>query len=284
MANYLLYWKDYWRDVKNHPTDINLNWYTARKTFFKRVRANDNLWLVCSVRKPDPAKWALVARVVVQEKRRVSGFNRPFRIIGDSVKSRRFDYRVQSDLSPTLRKLEFASRKKIVSSGRAIGKRLQAIRRLTDRDAVLLGNHAERRATLPLENSLENALKNGGAGFGDPETNRKVERAAISHVESRYRSDGWIVESKEKEHLGYDLLCKKHNEVLYLEVKGIQRTVQSFIITRKEKRKANDPRFKLCVVTSALTDPKMTEYTGEEFLRQFGFTALAFKADLRRAK
>ena len=239
--------------------------------------------LVSSVRQPHPAKWALVARVVVQRKQKVSG-NRPFRIIGDSLESCRFDYRVQSDLTPTLRKLEFASRKRIQSHGRAIGKRLQAIRRLTDRDAILLGNHVERLGTSPLENSLENAIKNGGGGFGDPETNEKVERAAIAHVESHYRSDGWLVQTKEKEHLGYDLLCKRRDEVLYLEVKGIQRTVQSFIITRNEKRKANDPRFKLCVVTSALTDPEMTEYTGDELLKQFDFTALAFKADLRRVK
>src|ERR1043165_9801723 len=93
VANYLLYLKDYWKDVKNYPTDINFNWYTARKAFFNRVRANDNLWLVSSVRKPQPAKWALVARVLVQ--REIPKLDRPFRIIGNQDKSQRFDYRVQ---------------------------------------------------------------------------------------------------------------------------------------------------------------------------------------------
>ncbi len=39
VANYLLYWKD----VKNHSTDINFNWQTARKAFFNRVRANESV-------------------------------------------------------------------------------------------------------------------------------------------------------------------------------------------------------------------------------------------------
>jgi len=281
MANYLLYWKDYWKDVKSYPADINLNWYTARKTFFNRVRANDSLWLVASVPKPQPAKWALVARVLVQRKQVSPGLNRPFRIIGDQVKSQRFDYRVQSDLTRTLRQLEFASGKRIKITGRAIGKRLQSIRQLTNRDAVLLSDHAKRIPTSNVENALHDAIKNGGAGFGDPETNRRVERAAILYVESHYCSNGWAVESKEKKCVGYDLLCRKGDRELYLEVKGIQNTVQSFIITRKEKERAKDVRFKLCVVTSALMSPTLTEYTGSELLEEFNFTALVFKADVR---
>jgi len=283
MANYLLYWKDYWRDVKDHPTDINFNWYTARKAFFNRVRANDNLWLVSSSRKPHPAKWALVARVFVHRKQEIPGVERPFRIIGSPSKSQRLDYRSQSDLTPTLRNLEFASGKMIKSRGRAIGKALQSIRRLTDRDVVLLTEHAQENP-FTLENSLEEAIKNGGAGFGDPETNRRVERAAILHVESLYRSAGWLVVSREKEHLGYDLLCKKDGKELCLEVKGIRQTIQSFIITKKEKDTAKDARFRLCLVTSALTNPELIEYTGFELLRNFDFTALAFRSDLRKAK
>jgi uncharacterized protein DUF3883 len=282
VANYLLYWKDYWKDVKNHPTDINFNWYTARKAFFNRVRANDNLWLVSSVRKPQPAKWALVARVLVQRKREIPSLERPFRIIGNPSTSQRFDYRVQSDLTSTLRNLDFASGIRIKARGRAIGKALQSIRRLTDRDVVLLSEHTQPTLST-LENSLEDAIKKGGAGFGDPETNRKVERAAISHVESRYCSAGWVVKSREKDHVGYDLLCTKGNKELYLEVKGIRQTTQSFIITKKEKETAKDPRFKLCIVTSALTNPELIEYTGSQFLQQFDFTALVFRSDLRKA-
>jgi hypothetical protein len=283
MANYLLYWKDYWRDVKNHPTDINFNWYTARKAFFNRVRANDNLWLVSSIRKPQPAKWTLVARVLVHRKQEIPGLHRPFRIIGNPGKSQRLDYRSQCDLTPTLRKLEFASGKMIKGRGRAIGKALQSIRRLTDRDVVLLTEHAQ-ESPFTLENSVEEAIKNTGAGFGDAETNRRVEQAAICHVENLYRSAGWVVVSREKEHVGYDLLCKKDGKALYLEVKGIRQTIQSFIITRKEKETAKDPRFRLCLVTSALTNPELIEYTGAQFLQQFDFTALVFRSDLRKTK
>jgi hypothetical protein len=282
MADYLLYWKDYWKDVKNHPSDIDFSWHTARRAFFNRVHPKDNLWLVASVPKPQPAKWALVARVVVQRKRKLSGYDRPFKIIGNHVKSQRFDYRVQSDMTSTLRRLQFASGKIIKTNGRAIGKRLQAIRRLTDLDAVLLGNYSQERHSLTLENSLEDAIRNGGAGFGDPETNQRVEQAAISYVKRRYRSEGWTVESKEGAHIGYDLFCKKADRELYLEVKGIQKRIHSFIITRKEKETARDPRFKLCVVTSALTNPELTEYTGSELLQRFSFKVLAFKADLRK--
>ena len=83
VANYLLYWKYYWKDVKNHPTDINFNWYTARKAFFNRVRANDNLWLVSSVRKPQPAKWALVSVAILHGRivERASGSRSIVRVV-----------------------------------------------------------------------------------------------------------------------------------------------------------------------------------------------------------
>jgi hypothetical protein len=282
MANYLLYWKDYWKDVKNYPDDINFNWHTAKESFFHRVQPNDDLWVVASAPKPQPARWALVTRIVVLRKRVVANEIRRFRIIGDPKRSQKFDFRSQSEVSAVLRKLQFETGKRILIRGRAIGKRLQAIRRLTDTDGALLRRHSQNVHPSALENSLEDAIK-AGAGFGNPETNRRVERAAISHVENWYQSRGWNVTSVETERRGYDLLCKKASNELHVEVKGIQGHMHSFIITKREKEKADsDPKFVLSLVTSALTNPKMIEYSGRSVEQRFKLTALAYKAELRQ--
>jgi uncharacterized protein DUF3883 len=121
-----------------------------------------------------------------------------------------------------------------------------------------------------------------GAGFGDPETNKKVELAAIEHVTNFYVSEGWHVESVEPLKCGFDLLCTKDRKENHVEVKGVQGAIVSFIITRGEKRQAeDDPDFVLCVVTSALADErKLLSYTPNEILSVFKFEALAYQATL----
>lgn len=131
--------------------------------------------------------------------------------------------------------------------------------------------------------SIEQPLK-VGAGFGDPETNRKVERAAVSFVTDWYESEGWTVESVEAEKCGYDLLCRNGAKENHVEVKGVQGELVSFIITAAEVRQAQkDSDFVLCVVTSALTEnPKLNLYDAESFVSDFELSPLSYRAFLRK--
>jgi hypothetical protein len=107
-----------------------------------------------------------------------------------------------------------------------------------------------------------------GAGFGDSETNRKVERAAVRAVVLRLRHAGWIIRSAESEKLGYDLDCGRGAENAHVEVKGIQGSMAQFFITAKEVacwRK--DPVFRLAVVTSALAKPTVMFFTRSDLSR-----------------
>lgn len=133
--------------------------------------------------------------------------------------------------------------------------------------------------------SIEQAL-GVGAGFGNPETNRKIERAAVSFVTHWYESRGWKVRSVEAEKRGYDLLCVKGAVEEHVEVKGMQGDLPSFIITVGEVRQArNNSNFVICVVTSALKrNPMLFRYVGEEFVKSFDLVPLAFRAILREDK
>lgn len=131
------------------------------------------------------------------------------------------------------------------------------------------------------EEAFEQKLK-VGAGFGNPEINRKVEQAAISFVTDWYNSKGWKVKSVEADRRGYDLLCTKTKRKEHVEVKGVQGQELSFIITSGEIRQArNNTHFFICIVTSALTkNPQMFRYTGAEFVEKFGLAPLAYRASL----
>lgn len=126
----------------------------------------------------------------------------------------------------------------------------------------------------------------GGGGFGDPEQNARVERAAVSAVKRDYRARGWAVQSKESEKVGYDLLCSRGSVVQHVEVKGISGPVCSFPITAKEKKRAeDDPAFRLIAMTNALKANRreLSKFRGSEFLRKFRFAPTNFMARLGKA-
>ncbi len=99
-----------------------------------------------------------------------------------------------------------------------------------------------------------------GAGFGDSETNRKVERAAVAAVTKKLEDEGWAVTSVEQAKLGFDLRCTRGKARRFVEVKGIQGSKTGFFITAAEVRKWQDKASpsEVAVVTSALTKPAIT--------------------------
>lgn len=122
-----------------------------------------------------------------------------------------------------------------------------------------------------------------GAGFGDAEANREVERAAVEYVKRRYEDRGWCVDSVESEKRGYDLRCSKAGEELHIEVKGVTGAAVQCILTAGELRcAAQDPQFVLAIVTSALSEePLLLEWKGLEVDAEFLAEPISYRLSHR---
>ena len=132
--------------------------------------------------------------------------------------------------------------------------------------------------TDPAEALIRRAI---GTGFGSPDENRRVERAAVAYATEWYDSQGWQVLTVEREKRGYDLLCTKGGQQEHVEVKGIRGTRPTFIITAGELARAtSDKAFRLCVVTEALGDPHLLYLEGGQFKEQAVLTPLAYRAEV----
>jgi hypothetical protein len=143
---------------------------------------------------------------------------------------------------------------------------------------------ASSKAQSDLYSENEAAYTSKGAGFGESELNRKVEKAAIDFVSSQLTKDGWEVHSLEDKNCGYDLLCKKGGNSKHVEVKGIQGEDPSkFIITANEVRSAkNDKKWSIYVVTSALSNKKKAvHYSAQDFLDKFLLQPISFFAEAK---
>lgn len=124
------------------------------------------------------------------------------------------------------------------------------------------------------------ALKKGGAGFGDPESNSLVEKAAVDLVTAHLAKQGYKVVSREAEKVGYDLDATKGGKVLHVEVKGISGQSLQFPLTAAEARRAGkDTAFQLFAVTNARTRAcKIHKFTGTELIEKFDLSPLTFLA------
>jgi hypothetical protein len=311
--HFLQYWRPEQVDY-NFEIDPTLN-HTASGQFH-RVSEDDVIWIV-TIR--PQGKLSLVGRIEVSkvtrqaEAERLIGMPLYKAAYHAIAKDGTVEIQCETVISGLAARLRFASAKDrlTVVNGRVDGKQLQAIRELTPDSALLLeetwrgqkggriksprtgtqrGVSFEEAERIAWENAsdliagaesepTEQLIKSGG-GFGNPETNKKVERAAISHVRRRYESDGWKVTSVESEKRGYDLLCSKGARSEHVEVKGVQGTIPSFIVTANEVKQArNDAAFVLCVVTSALSDvPRLHRFSGREFISRYDLAPLAYRA------
>jgi hypothetical protein len=125
----------------------------------------------------------------------------------------------------------------------------------------------------------DNSKIEQGVGFGDPETNPKVEQSAVKFVTSRHKNQGWTVVSVEAQKIGYDLLCTKGAAKKHVEVKGVQGDEVCFLLTANEKARAEkDKLFCVCIVTRALTaSPKCVEITGPCLLADYEFRPVTYR-------
>jgi hypothetical protein len=128
------------------------------------------------------------------------------------------------------------------------------------------------------------SVSKSGAGFGSPETNRLVEKAAIEAVRSSYGATAWVVISVESQKLGYDLLCHKGDLEEHVEVKGVQGSEVCCIITAGEVRNALiDRKHVTCIVTRALSSPTITRIGHDEFKSLLVLEPIAYRAVLNKS-
>lgn len=120
-----------------------------------------------------------------------------------------------------------------------------------------------------------------GAGFGKPEQNRRVEKAACRAVKRHFERRGYQVVSREKANRGYDFDASRDGETLHVEVKGISGSLERFPITVNEVNCARtDSKFQLAIVTEALSSKRRVRVlTRSEFLKQFWLKPLAYIAE-----
>ena len=129
------------------------------------------------------------------------------------------------------------------------------------------------------------AVRVSGAGFGKPEQNRLVERAACRAAKKYYEQRGYGVISREKENVGYDFEVTKGGETLHVEIKGVSGSALRFPITANEVDCAHsDSSFRLAVVTEALRAKRRVHiFTRQEFLEEFGLKPIAYIAEPKRS-
>lgn len=137
-----------------------------------------------------------------------------------------------------------------------------------------------RETSRPMRGHSRHGHRNQGAGFGDPESNSLVERAAVAFAKKLFRRRGWGVISVESEARGFDLICTRDGSVLHVEVKGVSGDTPSFVITSNEYRESKaDTRWRALVVTGARSrEPRPSLMTGSQFHRRFEIVPLDYRA------
>ena len=83
--------------------------------------------------------------------------------------------------------------------------------------------------------------------------------SAVETVIEHFENLDYIVISKEKDNVGWDLEATNNKGTLLLEVKGLSGKTVSIELSPNEYQKSNENKkqYKLCIVTNALLIPKL---------------------------
>lgn len=129
-----------------------------------------------------------------------------------------------------------------------------------------------------IESVFEPELQVSCGGFGDPETRKAVEAAAIAFVTYELEQREFQVKDVQREKRGYDLLAVSPSGTLLIEVKGTDYLEPRFFLTRKERRCSSEQgEWRLFVVCNARSAPVLHEYTAKDMYSQFAFDPLAWE-------
>lgn len=286
MANYLSYWTP-----QNARHDEGYDFKCAYNSRYDKVKAGDTLWIVTAENsKLYLLAGGMVEEAITQRKAKKHPFfsgkqNWPQESTWQKywviIKKpwMKLERRDITDIAWDLR-FDSKSNDKMYEDPSKWGNALQTLRTLTPKSAELLqsrlsGLQAD-SATVVV--TVPESKLSSGAGFGDPISNREVEKAAIYFVTSHYTKLGWNVISKEQEKCGYDLHCQNGDQIHHVEVKGIKGGAESVILTKNEVAYLERPESFVCIVSSALSSPKLMSYSGKEFKKQFKLEPYAFMA------
>jgi hypothetical protein len=157
MADYLVYWKVFWDEARNLNQE-GYDWHTNDADFYNQVCSGDRLWVVVSGGSKYQNEWRLIQLIVVFDRERLRTEFGDYHIIGDEARSFFFDIYSQADFTPILKKLNFASGKKIINDGREIGFAIQRIRRMAVEDAHLLERYAQRLNVVTVGNIIPDLI------------------------------------------------------------------------------------------------------------------------------
>ena len=88
---------------------------------------------------------------------------------------------------------------------------------------------------------------------------QRVEISAVETTIEYFEKLNYIVISKEKDNVGWDLEATNNKETLLLEVKGLSGKIVSIELSPNEYKKSNEykDQYKLCIVSNALTKPNL---------------------------
>ncbi|TOA94315.1 hypothetical protein CGK15_23900 [Vibrio parahaemolyticus] len=106
----------------------------------------------------------------------------------------------------------------------------------------------------------------GKRGKIDHETKLKIEKTAVDLTIDYYVQLGYIVDSVEKDNVGYDLKATSGNKTLYIEVKGTSakdHTSANVCLTPNEYKtsKTASRKYRICIVVNCLSEPELFEFT-----------------------
>jgi Protein NO VEIN, C-terminal len=116
-----------------------------------------------------------------------------------------------------------------------------------------------------VEKRIFAAPHRGKRGSMDQVRKLKIEMAAIHAVADYYTNRGYDVVSVEKDNLGYDLIVKKQNETLHVEVKGTSGTQENIVTVNLspneyQKSQSHKRRYRICIATNCPDDPAVYEF------------------------
>jgi hypothetical protein len=131
----------------------------------------------------------------------------------------------------------------------------------------------ERRAVREAFGLTASQVVERRSGFPDAAHIKAVDAAAIAAVSALLVDRKFAVRNREKDNCGYDLLCVSATEAIHVEVKGTSGSDARFFISANEYRSyQGDPRWRLAMVTSALSSPTVQILTSDEVGRAFELT------------
>ncbi|MGV0977649.1 protein NO VEIN domain-containing protein [Empedobacter falsenii] len=92
---------------------------------------------------------------------------------------------------------------------------------------------------------------------------QQVEISAIETTIKYFEGLDYIVISKEKDNVGWDLEATNISETLLLEVKGLSGNISSIELTPNEYKNLKEKQkyYKVCIVTNALTNPNLEVFS-----------------------